>query len=208
MSPMIDWTLTLKYLSKTQNIDADNFDEMSSRKQESYINLKSREFKDFVTGRIGDMCSDYSTNPITGEEYGTPMRFYRCLHYYSIAGIQADGGNESFIRHNIYKWGPVTTGMIVYPDFYSFDTSKVYSWNGFGEPVGGHAVEIVGWDIKDGVDCWIIKNSWGTSWGDKGYFYMKRGVNECKIEENVVTGLPDFFYPSDYIFPNIDYKVI
>jgi len=125
-----------------------------------------------VTGRIGDMCSDYSTNPITGEEYGTPMRFYRCLHYYSIAGIQADGGNESFIRHNIYKWGPVTTGMIVYPDFYNFDTNKVYSWNGFGEPVGGHAVEIVGWDIKNGVDCWIIKNSWGTSWGDKGYFYL------------------------------------
>ena len=39
---------------KTQNIEADNFDEMSSRKQENYINLKSREFKDFVTGRIGD----------------------------------------------------------------------------------------------------------------------------------------------------------
>jgi cathepsin B len=158
-----------------------------------------------VTGKIGDMCSDYSTNPITGEEYGTPMRFYRCLHYYSIAGIERDGGNESFIRQNIYKWGPVTTGMIVYPDFYTFDTKTVYTWNGFGEPVGGHAVEIVGWDEKDGVKCWIVKNSWGKSWGDKGYFYMKRGVNECKIEENVVTGFPDFFYPSDYIFPNVDY---
>jgi hypothetical protein len=95
--------------------------------------------------------------------------------------------------------------MVVYPDFYTFDPKNVYTWNGFGEPVGGHAIEIVGWDEKDGIKCWIVKNSWGTSWGDKGYFYMKRGVNECKIEENVVTGIPDFFYPSNYIYPNVDY---
>lgn len=178
-----------------------NFDKLSEYSKK--INRLPLCFS--ITGRIGDMCSDYSTNPITGEEYGTPMRFYRCLHYYSIAGIEKDGGNEGYIRQNIYKWGPVTTGMLIYPDFYTFDPKNVYSWNGFGEPVGGHAIEIVGWDEKNGEKCWIIKNSWGESWGDKGYFYIKRGVNECKIEENVVSGIPDFFYPNDYIFPNIDY---
>ena len=30
---------------------------------------------------------------------------------------------------------------------------------------------------------------------------MKRGVNMCKIEENVISGIPDFFYPADYVFP-------
>jgi C1A family cysteine protease len=37
-------------------------------------------------------------------------------------------------------------------------------------PVGGHAVKAVGYD--DDKEWFIVKNSWGTSWGDNGYFYL------------------------------------
>lgn len=149
-----------------------------------------------VSGPIGDMCADYAVDKFSGDEYGTPAKFYRAFHIYSIAGTPKDGGNEQYIRHNIYSWGPVSTGMVVYPDFYLFDPkSEVYEWNGRGEPVGGHAIEIVGWGNFKGKDFWWIKNSWGKKWGIDGYFRMARGTNTCKIEENIITGVPDFFYP-------------
>lgn len=49
---------------------------------------------------------------------------------------------------------------------------------------GGHAVAIIGYgtDQKSGKDYWIIRNSWGVSWGDGGNFKIRRGINRCNIE--------------------------
>ena len=152
-----------------------------------------------VTGPLGDMCSDVAFDRYSGDEYGTPARFYRCLHIYSVSGVPKDGGSEYNIRQNIYTWGPVATGMDIYPDFYTFDPkTEIYEWNGKGEQIGGHAIAIVGWGEQDGKKYWIIRNSWGPKWGRDGFFYMARGTNTCKIEENVITGVPDFFFPLDY----------
>jgi len=46
-----------------------------------------------------------------------------------------------------------------------------------------HAVTLVGYGVdKDsGLKYWLIKNSWGTEWGDAGYFKIERDVNMCAI---------------------------
>lgn len=152
-----------------------------------------------VSGPIRDMCFDYKYDIHHAEEQGTPARFYRAFHFYSIAGTKNDGGSESNIRHEIFSWGPVSTGMVVYPNFYTFDPKKeIYEADEQSESIGGHAVELVGWGEDKGKKYWIVKNSWGEEWGENGYFKMLRGVNNCKIEENVITGVPDFFYPLTY----------
>ena len=38
-----------------------------------------------------------------------------------------------------------------------------------------HGVVLTGWNDTDG--CWIIKNSWGATWGEKGYFRIKYGLS-------------------------------
>ncbi|MBA0746705.1 hypothetical protein Gogos_009201 [Gossypium gossypioides] len=45
-----------------------------------------------------------------------------------------------------------------------------------------HAVTIVGYGTsEEGLNYWLAKNSWGETWGEKGYFRIERGVNKCCI---------------------------
>merc|ERR1711879_25943 len=49
-----------------------------------------------------------------------------------------------------------------------------------------HAVTVVGYGTQDGEDYWLVKNSWGDRWGDKGFIKMKRGVQMCGIGKKMV----------------------
>ncbi|XP_047518139.1 cysteine proteinase B-like isoform X1 [Pieris napi] len=52
-----------------------------------------------------------------------------------------------------------------------------------------HAVLIVGYSAYEYngriTPYWIIKNSWGSEWGDRGYYYLVRGRNACGISKDV-----------------------
>ncbi|KAM0952507.1 putative cathepsin H [Dioscorea sansibarensis] len=44
-----------------------------------------------------------------------------------------------------------------------------------------HAVLAVGYGVENGIPYWLIKNSWGSDWGDNGYFKMELGKNMCGV---------------------------
>ncbi|SPF48491.1 Putative cysteine peptidase (modular protein) [Syntrophobacter sp. SbD1] len=70
------------------------------------------------------------------------------------------------IKSALTTYGPLVTTMNVYADFYYY-TGGVYSYTS-GTLEGGHAILIIGYD--DNNQYFIVKNSWGTGWGEAGFF--------------------------------------
>jgi hypothetical protein len=46
-----------------------------------------------------------------------------------------------------------------------------------------HDVSVVGWNRDENGMYWIVRNSWGSYWGDQGWFYVRAGFNSMGIED-------------------------
>ena len=81
-----------------------------------------------------------------------------------------DGSLDS-IKQALAQGFPVGFGFDVYSSFQNIGPDGIMPVPGALEPrLGGHAVMYVGYD--DAKQWLITRNSWGTSWGASGYFYM------------------------------------
>ncbi|CAI5443723.1 unnamed protein product [Caenorhabditis angaria] len=94
------------------------------------------------------------------------------------------------------KNGPVAVGMAVSKDLYSY-AEGVYD-GACGDKIN-HAVVIVGFTD----DYWIVRNSWGSNWGEDGYFRVKRSdnIDRCRFlryysQATEIGELEDFEFPS------------
>ncbi|MFC2032895.1 C1 family peptidase [Chloroflexota bacterium] len=86
--------------------------------------------------------------------------------------------DTNVLKTYIQQYDPVfTTIQSDVPAFIYYDGSYTLHYTGTAEP--DHAVLIVGWDdnmeYDGGNGGWIVKNSWGTGWGDNGYFTIAYG---------------------------------
>jgi cathepsin H len=92
-------------------------------------------------------------------------------------------GVEPELFDAVTNVGPVAIAFQVASDFQSYKSGVYDSKVCKGGPLDvNHAVLAVGYNTdSSGKPYWIIKNSWGTTWGQQGYFYMVRNKNMCGI---------------------------
>merc|ERR1712196_730319 len=107
---------------------------------------------------------------------------------YTFSGTTQRASGEEGIQKAIMEGGPVETAFTVYEDFANY-VGGIYH-HVTGEVEGGHAVRMVGWGVENGQKYWKVANSWNPYWGEKGYFRIKKGNNECGIEDEVTGSSP------------------
>ena len=78
--------------------------------------------------------------------------------------------------------GPIVCGMAVTQQFEDYEGFAVFV-DKSGDTSQDHAISIVGYGTESGTKYWIGRNSWGTWWGNEGYFRIERGTNNLGIEE-------------------------
>lgn len=173
----------------------------------------------FVYGTTTSKCVPYKGNDMLGKKYDVheattsqdiPLCFdltgvdsdtctngvdamlnYRAIDVYNINNIEQE------IKLEIMRMGPILGGFQIFPDFlYEFDGTTIYTHpKKDQQPLGGHAIRIVGWGEEEQdnrrIKYWIIANSWGPEWGINGYFKMEMYLKDCELEDNLIGFIPD-----------------
>jgi len=123
------------------------------------------------TGIVDETCDPYDLeNEICSPCSDWKERVTKIHHWES-------PGSFDYIKWNIANYGPVVATMLVYTDFLYY-TGGIYQHT-WGNIIGDHAVTLVGFNDDEGY--WIAKNSWGTGWGEEGWFRIVYG--QVRIDE-------------------------
>lgn len=152
------------------------------------------------TGATGK-CKEPSSSNGTLSDAQCRKRTYTARYEY--VGGYYGACNEELMRLELVKNGPIAVGFEVYPDFMSYsggvyehttaEHHQTMSRLGFNPfELTNHAVLVVGYgvDHRTGKKYWIVKNSWSEKWGLQGYFWIRRGTDECGIESLAVAATP------------------
>merc|ERR1711964_358884 len=109
-----------------------------------------------------------------------------------VSGFQQISTDEDQIAAALIKYGPLAIGINATPmQWYHGGVANPYDFLCNPKKLD-HGVAIVGFgeDPSKGK-YWIIRNSWGPTWGEKGYYRIVRGKGKCGLNTCVATATMD-----------------
>jgi len=166
-------------LSEQELVDCDN----ATGDQGCNGGLPTNAFKDMIQNKFGlELEKAYPYEAEAGK-----CRASASEERSFIGGWKAISTDEDQIAAALMQYGPLAIGINAGPmQFYGGGISKQNETT--CDPKGlDHGVAIVGFGVQDGTKYWTIRNSWGETWGEKGYYRIVRGTGACGLNTMVST---------------------
>ena len=102
--------------------------------------------------------------------------------YHIVDAIFVDVTNKAALKEALVKYGALNLFVFGADSNNTYYNAKTKAQYTYGNISGNHYVTLVGWNdtfsrdnflsAPDGDGAWICKNSWGTGWGDNGFYYL------------------------------------
>lgn len=141
-------------------------------------------FEDLAASGEGFVA--YEDYPYKGREFHCNIS--KAEEKVFVGGALSISSNETEMQIALMQHGPIAVGVnAVKMQFYFGGVSSAW----LCDPEGvDHGVTLVGWGESawTGTPYWIIKNSWGPSWGSEhGYYFLERNKGACGVNTVAVT---------------------
>jgi len=106
---------------------------------------------------------------------------------YYVAEHGSVSGEQNMMAE-IYARGPIVCGIAVTPTFVDYKSGIFKDQTGATDI--DHDISVVGYGAENGVKYWVVRNSWGTYWGERGWARIIRGINNLAIESDCEWAVP------------------
>ena len=139
-----------------------------------------------------DVCRDCRGPPPAEGDSGlencwavTNYKRYYASNYYSVSGADQ-------MKAELFKNGPIGCGIDATDGLEAYKGgiySEVNSW-----PMINHEISVLGYGFDEAsqTEYWIGRNSWGTYWGEDGFFRIKMHSDNLAIESDCIAAIPSF----------------
>ena len=149
--------------------------------------LMDKAFEWIITKRRGEVVTEEAYPYEAGNGRNPPCRpdseVDKMPVAATIGGYYAIQKSEDAIADVVLSAGPVAAAV----DATSFQMYRGGVITNCVSSQINHGILVVGFDTQHVPPYWVIKNSWGTMWGDNGYVRIAKGSNQCLINSFAVT---------------------
>ncbi len=123
----------------------------------------------------------------TGRERCVAVKNYKNYYVNEYGRVR---GAEN-MKKELFTRGPIDCGIEVTDRFEKY-TGGIYEEKKSTPWEINHSIAVVGWGKEDGTEFWIVRNSWGSYFGENGYFRIKMYENNLAIEDDCNWAVPSY----------------